>query len=56
MDDATRAAWRRHLGEDADLDALRDELAAGTLAETFAATGFASAHPGAVNTITATFE
>jgi len=38
VDDATRAAWRRHLGEDADPDALRGELAAGTLAEAFAAT------------------
>jgi len=37
VDDATRAAWRRHLGEDADLDALRGELAAGTMAEAFAA-------------------
>jgi len=38
VDDATRAAWRRHLGEDADPDALRAELAAGTLGEAFAAT------------------
>jgi malonyl-CoA/methylmalonyl-CoA synthetase len=38
MDDATRAAWRRHLGEDADPDALRAELAAGTMGEAFAAT------------------
>src|SRR3954471_23207726 len=38
MDDATRAAWRIHLGADADADALRAELAAGTLAEAFAAT------------------
>ena len=37
MDDATRAAWRRHLGEDADLGAVRAELAAGTVAEAFAA-------------------
>lgn len=37
MDEATRAAWRRHLGEDADLDALRAELAAGTMGEAFAA-------------------
>ena len=37
MDDATRTAWRRHLGEDADLDALRAELAAGTVAEAIAA-------------------
>ena len=38
MDDATRTAWRLHLGADADPDALRAELAAGTLAEAFAAT------------------
>jgi malonyl-CoA/methylmalonyl-CoA synthetase len=37
MDDATRQAWRRHLGEDADPDALRAELAAGTMGEAFAA-------------------
>ena len=37
MDDVTRAAWRRHLGEDPDPDALRAELAAGTLGEAFAA-------------------
>jgi malonyl-CoA/methylmalonyl-CoA synthetase len=37
VDDATRAAWRRHLGADADPDALRAELAAGTMAEAFAA-------------------
>jgi malonyl-CoA/methylmalonyl-CoA synthetase len=38
VDDATRAAWRIHLGADADPDALRAELAAGTMAEAFAAT------------------
>jgi malonyl-CoA/methylmalonyl-CoA synthetase len=38
VDDATLAAWRRHLGADADPDALRAELAAGTMAEAFAAT------------------
>jgi malonyl-CoA/methylmalonyl-CoA synthetase len=38
MDDATRAAWGRHLGADADPDALRAELAAGTMGEAFAAT------------------
>jgi malonyl-CoA/methylmalonyl-CoA synthetase len=38
MDDATRAAWRRHLGADVDPDALRAELAAGTMGEAFAAT------------------
>jgi malonyl-CoA/methylmalonyl-CoA synthetase len=38
VDDATRQAWRRHLGEDADPDALRAELAAGTMGEAFAAT------------------
>jgi malonyl-CoA/methylmalonyl-CoA synthetase len=38
VDDATRSAWRVHLGADADSDALRAELAAGTLAEAFAAT------------------
>jgi malonyl-CoA/methylmalonyl-CoA synthetase len=38
MDEATRAAWRRHLGADANLDTLRDELAAGTIGEAFAAT------------------
>jgi malonyl-CoA/methylmalonyl-CoA synthetase len=38
MDDATRQAWRMHLGPDADLDAVRDELAAGTMGEAFAAT------------------
>jgi malonyl-CoA/methylmalonyl-CoA synthetase len=38
VDDATRAAWRIHLGEDADPDALRAELAAGTMGEGFAAT------------------
>jgi malonyl-CoA/methylmalonyl-CoA synthetase len=38
MDDATRAAWRRHLGKDADPEALRAELAAGTMGEAFAAT------------------
>jgi malonyl-CoA/methylmalonyl-CoA synthetase len=38
VDDATRTAWRLHLGDDADPDALREELAAGTLAEAFAAT------------------
>ena len=38
MDDLTRAAWRRHLGEDADPEALRAELAAGTMGEAFAAT------------------
>jgi malonyl-CoA/methylmalonyl-CoA synthetase len=37
MDDATRRAWRRHLGEDVDPDALRAELAAGTMGEAFAA-------------------
>jgi malonyl-CoA/methylmalonyl-CoA synthetase len=37
VDDATRAAWRRHLGEDVDPDALRTELTAGTLGEAFAA-------------------
>src|SRR3954453_1463827 len=37
VDDLTRAAWRRHLGEDADPDTLRAELAAGTMAEAFAA-------------------
>jgi malonyl-CoA/methylmalonyl-CoA synthetase len=37
VDDATRAAWRRHLGEDPDPDALRGELAAGTLGKAFAA-------------------
>src|SRR4029079_649251 len=37
VDDATRAAWRRHLAEDADLDGLRAELAAGTMAEACAA-------------------
>jgi malonyl-CoA/methylmalonyl-CoA synthetase len=38
MDDLTRAAWRRHLGEDVDPEALRAELAAGTMGEAFAAT------------------
>jgi malonyl-CoA/methylmalonyl-CoA synthetase len=38
VDDATLAAWRRHLGAHADPDALRAELAAGTMAEAFAAT------------------
>jgi malonyl-CoA/methylmalonyl-CoA synthetase len=38
VDDATLAAWRRHLGADADPDALRAELAAGTMAGAFAAT------------------
>src|SRR3954453_1413340 len=37
VDDLTRAAWRRHLGADAEPDALRAELAAGTMAEAFAA-------------------
>ena len=37
MDEPTRAAWRRHLGEDADPDALRAELASGTMGEAFAA-------------------
>jgi malonyl-CoA/methylmalonyl-CoA synthetase len=37
VDDLTRAAWRRHLGEDADPDALRAELAGGTMGEAFAA-------------------
>jgi malonyl-CoA/methylmalonyl-CoA synthetase len=37
VDEATRRAWRRHLGEDADPDTLRAELAAGTMAEAFAA-------------------
>jgi malonyl-CoA/methylmalonyl-CoA synthetase len=37
VDDVTRAAWRRHLGEDADPDALRAELAVGTMGEAFAA-------------------
>jgi malonyl-CoA/methylmalonyl-CoA synthetase len=38
MYDATLAAWRRHLGEeDADPEALRADLAAGTMAEAFAA-------------------
>jgi malonyl-CoA/methylmalonyl-CoA synthetase len=37
VDDATLAAWRRHLGEDADPDALRAELASGTMAAAFAA-------------------
>jgi malonyl-CoA/methylmalonyl-CoA synthetase len=37
VDEATRHAWRRHLGEDADPDALRAELSAGTMAEAFAA-------------------
>jgi malonyl-CoA/methylmalonyl-CoA synthetase len=45
VDDATLAAWRRHLGEDADLEGLRDELAAGTMAEAFA--GVAAERPGA---------
>src|SRR4051794_41423412 len=38
VDDLTRAAWRRHLGADADVEALRAELAAGTMGEAFAAT------------------
>jgi malonyl-CoA/methylmalonyl-CoA synthetase len=38
VDDLTRAAWRRHLGADAEPEALRAELAAGTLGEAFAAT------------------
>jgi malonyl-CoA/methylmalonyl-CoA synthetase len=38
VDDATRAAWRIHLGDDSDPDALRAELAAGTMGEAFAAT------------------
>jgi malonyl-CoA/methylmalonyl-CoA synthetase len=38
VDDLTRAAWRRHLGADADPEALRAELAAGTMGEAFAAT------------------
>jgi malonyl-CoA/methylmalonyl-CoA synthetase len=38
VDDLTRAAWRRHLGADADPESLRAELAAGTLGEAFAAT------------------
>ncbi|HEX2104478.1 MAG TPA: AMP-binding protein [Solirubrobacteraceae bacterium] len=38
MDDFTRAAWRRHLGDDRDAEALRAELAAGTMGEAFAAT------------------
>jgi malonyl-CoA/methylmalonyl-CoA synthetase len=38
VDDATRAAWRIHLGAEADPDSLRAELAAGTMAEAFAAT------------------
>src|SRR3954469_11259465 len=38
VDDLTRAAWRRHLGADADPQALRAELAAGTMGEAFAAT------------------
>jgi malonyl-CoA/methylmalonyl-CoA synthetase len=37
VDDATRTAWRRHLGHEPDPAALRAELAAGTLAEAFAA-------------------
>jgi malonyl-CoA/methylmalonyl-CoA synthetase len=37
VDDATRAAWRRHLGPDADLDGLHDALGAGTMAEAIAA-------------------
>jgi malonyl-CoA/methylmalonyl-CoA synthetase len=37
MDEVTRRAWRRHLGTEADLDAVRDELAAGTMGEAFAA-------------------
>jgi malonyl-CoA/methylmalonyl-CoA synthetase len=36
-------AWRRHLGGDVDPEALRAELAAGTLAEAFAATAAARA-------------
>jgi malonyl-CoA/methylmalonyl-CoA synthetase len=38
MDDADRAAWRRHLGEDPEPDELRARLAAGTLHGSFAAT------------------
>jgi malonyl-CoA/methylmalonyl-CoA synthetase len=38
VDDLTRAAWRRHLGDDVDPDALRGDLAAGTIGEAFAAT------------------
>ncbi len=45
MDDADRAAWRRHLGEDPEADELRERLAAGTLHESFAAT--AAKHPDA---------
>jgi malonyl-CoA/methylmalonyl-CoA synthetase len=37
VDDATLAAWRRHLDEDADPDALHAELAAGTMGQAFAA-------------------
>src|ERR671923_1023235 len=37
MDDAVLEAWRRHLGDDVEPDALRERLAAGTLGECFAA-------------------
>jgi malonyl-CoA/methylmalonyl-CoA synthetase len=37
VDDASRAAWRRHLGEDRDVDELRATLTDGTLAAAFAA-------------------
>jgi malonyl-CoA/methylmalonyl-CoA synthetase len=37
VDEPVLAAWRRHLGEDADPERLCAELAAGTLAEAFAA-------------------
>jgi acetyl-CoA synthetase len=46
VDDATRTAWRRHLGHEPDPAALRAELAAGTLAEAFAAV--AAQRPGAL--------
>jgi malonyl-CoA/methylmalonyl-CoA synthetase len=38
VDELTRAAWRRHLGDDADPDELRAELTAGTMGEAFATT------------------
>jgi malonyl-CoA/methylmalonyl-CoA synthetase len=37
MDDAVLEAWRRHVGDDVEPDALRERLAAGTLGECFAA-------------------